>query len=360
MNTGLVTKTFRVKTRFFSYPAKFIAPIWAKGFECQIGLCGLCCITGTPGDIRLKHNAQLDRSICGFYDVERSTCQRYAERPEVCRMYPFLYGVEDGQVLVSTSLDCPATNSESTISRKVLLDLFKVPFVNQTITVMNDSYEMAVLNPLIWDRADSVWQMLKSKVQRFFDKVTNFPFLSEATIQIYEPVANVLKTEPPKVPPASFTKLVEMCQGLHFATRFSSHRLFLVDLKDSEIWMTLCDNKLRNVSKTKIRTPRELLDLEIDKEARNLLRDYIALLCNRPFLGLAAMIATRTHYSLLSYLPNIFAGCIMPLDIGATLIAYRDRLRKIDEDIMREVIGFAETMVLGTFRRPDVAMQHGF
>ncbi|UCE16664.1 MAG: hypothetical protein JSV12_03410, partial [Candidatus Bathyarchaeota archaeon] len=93
--------------------------------------------------------------------------------------------------------------------------------------------------------------------------------------------------------------------------------------------------------------------------AHELLNDYVSLICNRPFLSLAARMSARIEPQtpVPIYLSRSLAGSFVPLEIGATLIATRDKLETIDRDAMREIISLCEAAMLSRFRRPDVGLR---
>ncbi len=108
---SIVASRFTVATQIRDYPAKLVTPIWAQGFECEGGTCGLCCITETPGGMQRIRNARLNRELCAHYNVTKRVCRQYEIRPFMCEFYPFFLGVEAGQVCITASLECPGTNS---------------------------------------------------------------------------------------------------------------------------------------------------------------------------------------------------------------------------------------------------------
>lgn len=57
------------------------------------------------------------RGFCVFYDVEKSRCKIYKNRPLGCRLYPVIYSEQDGIVLDDL---CPTRNtvSEKELKRK--------------------------------------------------------------------------------------------------------------------------------------------------------------------------------------------------------------------------------------------------
>lgn len=105
--------------------------------------------------------------------------------------------------------------------------------------------------------------------------------------------------------------------------------------------------------KLKTKTPVKLLDLEIDKDARALLRDYASLACRRPFLSLAAVMAPINGDSAPLNLIGAFSGAFGSMDIGATLVALRDNLSGIDREAMREIISYSEANIRNIFLNPS-------
>jgi len=260
--------------------------------------------------------------------------------------------VEDGQVLISTCLECPATNSESNIEPKVLLEVFESPYFGKYLTLMNDYYEHAVLSPYIWRGADRLWHTLTKRIQDFFNRKTEFPFLSELRDTIVNTVAlpPEITAKMPPIPP--ITKPISRAE-VYVATRFESSGLCLVKPVGSKTVMVLFDENLKRKKAVKVKTPTKSPDLEIERAARELLNDYVSLICNRPFLSIATrMCVIMKPRPVPIYLLRALAGSFMPLEMGATLIATRDKLKAIDRDTMREIISFSDVTMLSRFRRP--------
>ncbi len=358
MQNHLVKTTLNIKTQFFTFPATFIAPTWAKGYKCEAGICGLCCLTASPGNFPHRPFAKLDRSICAHYDVKRRLCKKHSERHPVCKMYPFLFGVEDGQVLISTCLECPATNRESNIEPKVLLEVFESPDFSQQLILMNDYYEHAILSPYIWGGADHIWHTLTKQIQDFFSRKTEFPFLSEFRNILVNTVTDSpgITSKIPPIPPIA--KLASRAEH-YIATKFESSGICLVKANGPKTMIVLFDENLKRKKAVKMKTPTKSLDLKIERAAHKLFNDYVSLICNRPFLSLATRMTTtiKPHIPVPIYLLNALAGSFVPLEIGATLIATRDKLKAIDRDTMREIISLCEAAMLSRFRRPDAIMR---
>jgi len=273
----------------------------------------------------------------------------------MCEIFPFLFGVEDGQVLISTCLTCPATNSESNIDPKVLPETLESPYFSRQLTLMNDYYEHAILSPHIWRGADQLWHTLTKRIQDFFSHKTDFPFLSELRDMIVDIVAGSprIRAKIPPLPP--ITELMSRVKA-YIATRFESSGICLVKSVDSKTMIVLFDENLKRKKAVKVKTPTKSPDLEIEKAARKLLNDYVSLICNRPFLSLATrMCATIKPRPVPGYLLSSVASSFVHIEIGATLIATRDKLKVIDRDTMREIIGFSEAAVLSRFRRPEAS-----
>jgi len=309
-------------------------------------------------DVPENKNTQLARAICGFYNIKRRLCKKYVARPLMCKMYPFWFGVEEGEIIVSTSLCCPATNSKNRIENSVLLELFEDKRVGKMVTLSNDCYERAVLLPGIWYNAQRIWKTIVTEVQGFFTNVTKFPVLERVRQIIVQIVADSLKVSAPELHIYPVPRLFKHQEGPYIATRFESCHLGLVQVRGSKTMITLFDENLKRLKRIRMKTPTEFLNLEIDKSAKRLLDDYISFLCRRPFLSLAATLATTiSPQPVPSYLSNILSGSFLPMEVGATLIALRDNLKAIDRETMREIISFSEEAIVSSFKRPDIAFQ---
>jgi len=177
--------------------------------------------------------------------------------------------------------------------------------------------------------------------------------LSEVTQLIFNTVAGLFDQKAPRIPPILVGSATKRTEGLYIATRFESHNLGLVKSRGSKIKIALFDNNLVEVKKTTLKTPSKFSELEMDKEAQRLLSDYASFLFSRPFLSLAAIIASMRHIPIPMILPRVLAGSFMPIEVGATLIAYRDNLERIDRDTMREIISFSEGTTHSAFISPD-------
>lgn len=342
MENGLVTSAFTVPTKAIIYPAMFVAPAWAPGYGCRKGLCGLCCLTQSPTGVSSSHNANLDKAVCRFYNSEMRTCRKYLDRPTVCRKYPFAFGVENDRILISVSLECPGTNSKTVIDTDAVSSMLCEEPTNAIIAFMDSQYRSAVSTPSIWRDADQVWTELSRRVKEYFSKKTSLPCLQEVIQLTVDTVWKAAGEEPPRIPPYPVAIATKNTEGLYIATRFETHTLGLVKVIGSKTKISLLDEKWREITKITIKTPTEFLSLEMDKDAQNMIRDYVSFLCNRPFLSLASIRSASEHVPVPICLQKVFAGVFVPLEVGASLVAHRDRLESLDSNAMREIISFAE------------------
>lgn len=139
---NLVEEYFEVETPKGSFQAKYVSPIWAKGFDCKPMSCGLCCITALPEGVPHKTFELFGNKICVYYNTQRRVCKAYEKRPWGCKTYPFFLGVENGQVIVSHSLECPSTNT-SYINMDILRNTFRYPKVAFAVDYLNDVFNEA-------------------------------------------------------------------------------------------------------------------------------------------------------------------------------------------------------------------------
>lgn len=352
MESDLATKSFNISTPYFSYPVKFVAPVWAQGFECQSGQCGLCCLTQLPPEVSQIHNAELDLPICRVYDIKNRFCKKYVSRPIGCKIYPFLFGVEERQILISSSLECPGTSSGTVLKEEGISNLFDEPYVTNLITHRSECYEYAIRNPNLWGQAYEIRNAIVRRLKDYFRQRIHFPILPDVIDLVWETFTELTKQEIPKNHPISVQNAIKNTGGIYIATRTETYGLGLVKVKGSIMSISLFDNNLKISSKTRIKTPTKFSDLELDKGAQQLLNDYVSLNCSRPFLSLAAILASSENIPVPINLIRILTGSFVSIETGATIIAHRDRLETIDRETMREIIGFSDALTHGAFVNP--------
>jgi len=352
MEKDLIQRAFQIPTNVFTYPAKYIAPIWAQGFECHAGDCGLCCLTEKPDKVSGIHNAQLDKAICQLYNTKTKICRRYMDRPDLCKLYPFFFGVEDGQVIIMASLECPGTCSDKTPRMELISELLKEPYFAGRLAFFNDCYEQAILYSDLSDTKHFQTRLVP-EIRSMFRERRHFPFLLEAVQLIYKVFAESFGEKVSIIPPFSVPALIRSTEGLYIATRFQSHDLGLVTTKGSKLKIVFFDEELREKKNVKKAIPTAFEELELDKGAQQLLYEYILFIMGRPYLSLSAVLAVLKQEPVSSNFARSIAGVFPPIEVGATLIAQRDNITRIDRDTMREIISFSEGNSRGSFIRPD-------
>lgn len=355
MESGLLSKNFEISTPFFTFPATYVAPVWAQGFECK--LCGLCCLTEKPNGVPEIHDTRLDRPICRFYDDRKRLCRKYDGRPELCKTYPFIIGVESGKIKVSASLECPGTNTKQPLDTNHITDLGKIDWISKWINYLNDCYENAVLNNNLWCNAEYVRDQITKWVQESLIGVNYFPFSLKVIDAIRREFAVLFKIENYESPQISVPSFLRKIQGLYIATRFEAYSLGNVITKGSKLEMSLFDENLVKTKNVKIKIPYALSELKMDRNAQSLLNDYISLVLSRPYLSLATVLTSQNGRSVPINLLSTLSGAITQIDGGATVIARRDNLATVDRDSMREIISFCEGNVLSSFIRPDIVKE---
>lgn len=358
MRNVLFERKFEINTSYGTFPIKFVAPTWAKGFRCLAGSCGLCCLSALPETVPKKHFQLLDTTICHFYDYSKKICNKYDQRPWACRTYPFIFGVEDEIVNVSANLSCPATNDERDIELDELRKTFSDPTVERSIEWLRLLYK-ATKESELWMEADKVWKIVSRKVEKYFNSLSAFPLLSELQSLALNTVDERLgiprsERQHPEIPP--MTRLVEETAKIYVATTFRSCKVCRIRTRGAKMYFVLFDPSTEKVTKVKTRTPTKTPQLEIDKRSRQLLADYASLIVRRPFLSLAAVSSELFHQAIPIGSVDHLIGAFVPLEVGAAVVASRDSLSEVNQEAMRESISFAEECVLGQFRSPDRAL----
>jgi len=357
MDYGLTFQDFEIPTSLFTYPARFVSPVWAQGFECKRERCGLCCLTEKPSNVPTFHEVNIDKCICRFYDIKKRLCREYSKRPELCRTYPFFIGVESNRVIISTSLECPGTNTGKGADEVQIVKLFGEDQMTRWICLLDDYYEKAVLDDGLWANAEYVQHDISEKLQNYFTQKKCFPFSPEIAEVMYRRFSELANVREPKFPSASVATTIKTLEGVYIGTRLKSHSLGAVRIRGSKLEMCLFDENLSVVRRVRIRRLQKFSELEIDKEARSLLNDYFSLILHRPYLSLATVLAHLNNIPVPLNLLGSWGGAFTLVDASATLIACRDDLTTVDVDTMREIISFCEGNVLSSFVRPDIVKQ---
>jgi hypothetical protein len=350
MENGLVQTSFEISTPFHTYPSIFIAPVWAQSFECFKEHCGLCCLTEKPNDISGVNNANLDKQICKLYNIKAKLCNKYGGRPDMCKSYPFFLGVEEGKIIASLDLECPGSNGKTSVPKTILENTFKSSSWNKRITFLNDCYEQAVLSPFLWFNAERDRYNIIKWIEEFYRK-ESFPYISE----IRETIFRKLTGHTGEIPPIQISNIIERLIGAYIATRFESFNLGLFQAKGTKLKMLLFDENLVELKKTVFLYPRDFGNLEMEKSAYRLFRDYISLLLHRPYLSLATTLSISNGEQVGSNFFSSLCGVLGLVETSANIIALRDNLTTIDRETMREIISFCEGSILSTFIRPDIA-----
>lgn len=356
MENRLVSKSCETQIEGTTFRTEFVAPRWARSYECTQGTCGLCCLAELPQKVPRKHNSDLDQTICGLYNIQRRSCLKYSERPFGCRIYPFFMGVEEGIILTSTMLGCPGTNCKSETDPRILTETLGDSSVAPIVLQLHNIYERAKNEYSLWLDAAQIWRNLSNVAGDFLTQRTHFPFASDfkdLMLNMVDDLLEIPKSERRHYAIPSIATLLPRTVRSYIATRFSSTKLYFVKVRGSKAVIISLGKEKGEVERTKIKTPLKPLSLEIERDARNILEDYFMLLLKRPFLSLATQSLFFFATAVPTLLSDILVGSIVNLEVGATFIASRDSLKSIDKDSMREIISLSDALTLGLFRRPD-------
>ena len=356
MENGLLSKSCEMRIGEAAFRIEFVAPKWARSYECTPGTCGLCCLAELPQKVPRKHDSDLDQTICQFYNVRQKKCLKYSERPFGCRIYPFFMGVEEGVILTSTMLGCPGTNRKSEIDPHVLAETFGDSSVAPIVLQINKIYERAKQEYALWKDAAHIWRNLSNVAGDFLLQRTHFPFASnfkDFMLNTVDDLLEIPKSERRHFTIPSIAALLSHTVRSYIATRFSSSKLYFIKVRGSKTVIISLGEQKNEVARIKIKTPTRPLFLEIEKDAKNILEDYFILLLKRPFLSLATQSLFFFPTCVPILLSDTLVGSILHLEIGATFIASRDSVTSIDVDSMREIISLSDALALGLFRRPD-------
>jgi hypothetical protein len=232
--------------------------------------------------------------------------------------------------------------------------MFSNEYLTAYVKTMASCHNAAASKPAIWADALNTWKTLGNAVRASVANSVSLPLLPRITDVSTEAVANFLGTPKETVAPSSFRKTLIRLSGIYIATRFDTHNLCSVRTKGQKTIITLLDSDFRIVKHKKKDTPLLPSCLEIDDRAKNLLRDYVNFLINRPFPSLGAIISVAGNDRPVPFnILSTFIGNFTVFDAGATLISMRDDLDRIDADSIREIISFSDCVLLSTFNGPE-------
>ena len=357
--SNLIEKWFAVETPKGNFQAKYVSTNWAKGFNCTPRSCGLCCITELPEGVPKKSFKPFDKLICGHFNIERKTCQAYDNRPWGCRTYPFIFGVESGQVIISPSLECPSTNI-SEINLDILEKTFRYPAVGGVVDSFNDIFEKAKRSRF-WDSSEEFWVFLQDEINKYLDSNTHFPMLNDLSELVHGCIDHYFNVhvKRPEYPPINkiISTIVE--DKSFISTNFHTNHVYFVKMNKLRAHLTIWNPSTGEIKTIETQLTMQPQELEIKKDGMQLLKDYFSLLFKRPFLSLAAL--TWPLIGIPTIIPtvlvNIFAGNFVYLEAVANLFAYRLRENGIDRNSMRELLSFADGCLVGQFRNPDKSIR---
>ncbi len=186
------------------------------------------------------------------------------------------------------------------------------------------------------------------------EKADGFPSSIEIANKMYQYLLQLTGLDTAKLlKNTAISFPLKRLEGVYIATRFSSYCLGVVTRKGSKLLSVFFDKHLNVVRRAKSKVPYGFSKLEIDKDAKLMLNDYVALTLKRPYLSLACTLSESNGAPVPLNLLAGYCGAISLLDASATVISSRDKLNSIDPDTLREIISFCEGNILGSFIRPD-------
>jgi hypothetical protein len=338
--------------------ASYVTTDWAKGFSCSTSLCGLCCITELPDRVPRQSFEHFNTPICGHYDVTKKNCKKYQHRPWGCQMYPFIYGVENNRVIISPSLECPATNGPYP-NLNVVKQCFSNPFTESTLNLLADVFTNAYLSQF-WNISKGFVDELQNKVLDSIDDGFSFPVLSSLSELAYAFADDFFHVNSghAKFPPMSQI-ISQIANGKSvICNNFSDRPLMeYFIISGLKVQSTIWNPANGEIKITKPRLIPEKMELEIDNDALALLKDYFSLTFKRPYLSLSAASLTRLPTMMSNHYVGNIVGNFIHLDAAANLFAYRIPNNKVDRTIMREILSFADGCLLSQFRKPRTVLK---
>lgn len=354
----LFEEKFDIETQKKHYKVKYISTNWAKGFNCTPSTCGLCCISELPQNVPKKNFKPFEEVICSHFNVENKKCEIYDKRPWGCMTYPFIFGFENGNVIVSSSLECPSTNA-SRLNIDSLKETFHKPKVGLVIDYLNQVFKETKYSRF-WDTPHAFWGFLEDQINKYFDQKNQFPMLEDLSEQVQKWQDNYfnVKTNRTKLPPI-YQLIKNISNGKSvILSGFNTKDITMIyfKMKKFKVHSTIWNPSQNSIKKVKSRLPLKSQNLKITEDGMKILRDYLSLIFKRPFLSLSAAQLTKVPRMVPLLLSSNFIGAITHIEVAANLFANRFTESGIDKEGMRDILSFADGCLLSMFRNPVKSM----
>lgn len=355
----LFEEKFDIETSKKHYKVKYISTNWAKGFNCTPSTCGLCCISELPPNVPKKNFKPFDEVICRYFNVENKKCEMYDKRPLGCKLYPFIFGFENEDIIVSPSLECPSTNA-SILNINSLKETFNKPSFGLVIDNLNQVLKEAKYSRF-WDTPQAYWAFLEDQINKYFDQKNQFPILEDLSDQVQEWQDNYfnVKTNRTKLTPI-YQLIKNIANGKSVILGgFSTKDITMIyfKIKKFKVHSTIWNPAQNSIKKVKSRLPIKSLNLKITEDGMKILRDYLSLIFKRPFLSLSAVQLTKAPRMVPLLMSSNFVGAITHIEVAANLLAYRFTENVIDREGMRDILSFADGCLLSMFGNPQKSMR---
>ncbi|PVX26103.1 MAG: hypothetical protein CW691_02460 [Candidatus Bathyarchaeum sp.] len=353
---NIIETEFLINTPFSSFQARVVTPKWSKGFECTPQTCGLCCISELPNNMPTKDFKPFNCRICCKYNTENKMCKAYDKRPWGCKTYPFLFGFENGTLIISPSLECPATNEE-----EMNFEAIKESFSESQVAKSLEEQELIfykVKGSKIWKNADKFWLKLSNEISDVLNLSPNFPVMENAKSLILEVHNNYynIKSPMPKHPHMNVILSDMLKNKGGIATNFDSNNPYYVRVKKGRARIISLELNSNKIEETYVGFPDKPLELEMDIGALKILKDYVKLLMKRPFLALSTISLGIAPRYISTFAISNLMGAFVNLEAGATFYACKNEVNKLDSNAIREIISFADGCLMSQFRNPEGAI----
>lgn len=348
-----------------------------RGFKCNPGVCGLCCILENPGGILRKTFKNIDR--CSEFDLSKKICKSHSTRPFNCIKYPFIVGLSTDKILtVSPSFGCPFVSEEGEYGIDDFLSMLENDNSIQNLEeIFNEQHryclmlENHLLNPIYNDskanaffpcKPKGVLDVLRSLSKDYIDDPIGYfssfdPTFTSKILELCDFTSESFKMkfieDVAKINTPDIVNTIRVTSGSPNSPGF----YIRPGLTPSIISYCSTGNKIKmkdilNDEETIMKMNDCIKSITLDPDAKMLLKDYINLFIERDYF-IASNILSESDISI----SNIPGSCSNPLvsfrgfingfigliTIGVAIIPRFYNASTVSKEIMREIMSLSDS-----------------
>ena len=319
---------------------KLVMPSNEDGWKCNWKNCGWCCVS----ELTEYHN----KNKCSNFDIKTKECRMYINRPDDCKVYPFMIITIDSGIILSPSLNCPyvlsSIKTPPLLIEDILLEEKDIEQIGsfsdkirKLISLFNISYTSRDLNNI----------QEKNDLLRTLTSVKHLEDLKEYIINYYPfDIKESIRKFCAKAGAYTYIKHNYSADGI-------PNPIFMnirVTTKDHVFFK----NHLNTNIIKEIIIPDNIL---INDMARITLKQYIELNINRhlEFVSLYIHLSQHPQDNPQDAYMSTWISILYFLYTNLILVTLREKVDVIDYPMMREALSMTDSQVHGLiYTKPNI------